>query len=359
MDRWGKYAATLVPTILVIYLARSVLAPFILAIATAYVISPLVDHVQARLHIARAAVVGLFYLVFFGTVTLAVLALEPTVARQSRDLFDSGEGVSRAVVDRVSGNDQMVTLLRTAGVDIVSADDPQYLEKRETLSIHVQDGIDKLTTSEALGTAAQTTFHLMVDFVIWASVTFYLTLNERKSIYFFFRFIPDSSLPRVREVMARIHVMLWKYLRGQIALVSIMSVSSYVVLRIFQVPHALPLAIGTGLVEIVPFVGPILAATVAGLVALTTNGVGTMIGVLVSYLVLRQVEDQIVMPQIVGRVVHLNPVVTIFVVLAGEHIGGIIGVLIAIPLAAAARVVLDEVFPEKTLVPPPSLAEAT
>src|SRR5262249_47229004 len=144
-----------------------------------------------------------------------------------------------------------------------------------------------------------------------------------------FRFIPDESAPRVRSVLERIHVVLGKYLRGQLALIGIMTVASYIVLRIFQVPYALPIAIGTGLVEVVPFIGPALAAVVAASVALATHGPGAMLGVVISYFVLRQLEDQIIMPQIVGRVVHLNPVITIFVVLAGEHIGGIIGVLIA------------------------------
>ncbi len=115
---------------------------------------------------------------------------------------------------------------------------------------------------------------------------------------------------------------LGRYLRGQLYLILIMSVASYIVLRIFDVPYALPIAIGTGILEIVPFVGPIIAGTLASLVALSTHGVGPMIGVVIAYFILRQIEDQIVVPQVIGRVVHLDPVVTIFVVLAGRTAGG-------------------------------------
>jgi predicted PurR-regulated permease PerM len=146
-------------------------------------------------------------------------------------------------------------------------------------------------------------------------------------------------------VVGRIHIVLGRYLRGQLYLILIMAVASYIVLRIFNVPYALPLAIGTGILEIIPFVGPIIAGTLASLVTLSSHGVGPMIGVLIAYFVLRQVEDQIVVPQVIGRVVHLDPVVTIFVVLAGERLAGILGVLLAVPLAAAVRVIVDEVFP--------------
>jgi hypothetical protein len=71
------------------------------------------------------------------------------------------------------------------------------------------------------------------------------------------------------------------------------------------------------------------------------------------YFALREIEDQIVIPQIIGRVVHLDPVVTIFVVLAGERLAGIVGVLLAVPLAAATRVVIDELYPPKVLATEP------
>jgi predicted PurR-regulated permease PerM len=65
----------------------------------------------------------------------------------------------------------------------------------------------------------------------------------------------------------------------------------------------------------------------------------------VTYLVLRQVEDQLVMPIIVGRAVHVHPLVTIFAVLAGEKIAGVLGMILAVPVAATVKVVLDYAYP--------------
>jgi predicted PurR-regulated permease PerM len=83
-----------------------------------------------------------------------------------------------------------------------------------------------------------------------------------------------------------------------------------------------------------------------------------MLGVIVVYVVLRQVEDQLVMPIVVGRAVELHPLVAMFAVLTGGASAGAFGAVLAIPIAAARRVTLDQLFPEpseRVPDPPPSL----
>lgn len=357
MNRWAKYLLVVGIVILLLLLTRQLLAPFVLAIATAYLVGPLVDRAQRMSRLPRVLVVALFYLVFVGTLTLAIALIEPELTRQTtgqNGLFKSGGSVADTVLDRVSKNAQIVDLLRRTGVDIVQFDDPRYLEKKAIVSRRLQSEIDRATQPGQVREVAQTTFGVLLKIVIWFFATFYLLLNGRQSVNYLYRFVPEERIPQVRIVAARIHIVLGRYLRGQLYLVLIVSVASYIVLRIFKVPYAFPIAIGTGVLEIVPFVGPILAGTIAGLVALSTVGVGPMIAVLIAYLVIRQIEDQIIVPQVIGRVVHLDPVVTIFAVLAGEHLAGVIGVLLAVPLAAATRVIIDELFPPKVVGDEPS-----
>jgi predicted PurR-regulated permease PerM len=84
--------------------------------------------------------------------------------------------------------------------------------------------------------------------------------------------------------------------------------------------------------------------------------VGEAAGLALMYLILRQTEDQLVMPMVVGRVVHVHPLVTIFAVLAGERIAGVLGMVLAVPTAAAIKVVLDYAYPRP---PEPEPAPAT
>ena len=123
----------------------------------------------------------------------------------------------------------------------------------------------------------------------------------------------------------------------------------YVILGpIIHVPYALALSMLSGVLEIIPLVGPVIAAALAGTVAFATRGTDTTIIVLVVYLVVRQIEDQIVMPLVIGRAVHLHPVVTIFAVLVGLSAWGVLGGLLAVPVAAALNVTLHELYPDAT-----------
>lgn len=357
--RWGKYALVVVVVVVVLVLTREILAPFILAGVTAYVLIPVVDRAQRMSRLPRVAVIALFYLLFIGGLTLVIVLIEPSLARQTtgqHGLFKSGVGVADSALDLASRNQQAVILLQRVGVDIVPFDDPQYPEKKAILARRLQGEIDRATQPGRVTAVAQTTFGVLLKIVIWFFASFYLLLNGRRAANYLYRFVPDERVEQIQRMMRRIHIVLGRYLRGQLYLIVIMSVVSYIALRIFHVPYALPIAIGTGILEIIPFVGPIIAGTIASLVALSTHGVGTMVGIIIVYFVLREIEDQIVIPQIIGRVVHLDPVVTIFVVLAGERLAGIVGVLLAVPLAAATRVVIDELYPPKVLTPEPIAA---
>ena len=114
---------------------------------------------------------------------------------------------------------------------------------------------------------------------------------------------------------------------------------------ILHVPYALAIAVLTGFLEVIPLIGPLLAATIAAVVALSSGGTGLAIAVIVTYVVLRQIEDQLVMPLLIGRAVHLHPVVTIFSVLVGLSAWGVLGGLLAVPVAAALNVALRELYP--------------
>jgi hypothetical protein len=104
----------------------------------------------------------------------------------------------------------------------------------------------------------------------------------------------------------------------------------------------------SGVLEIIPLVGPIIAAAMAGTVTFATHGTDTTIVVLIVYLVVRQIEDQVVMPLVIGRAVHLHPVITIFAVLVGLSTWGVLGGLLGVPVAAALNVTLHELYPEET-----------
>jgi predicted PurR-regulated permease PerM len=175
---------------------------------------------------------------------------------------------------------------------------------------------------------------------------FYFLLDGRRLGPYILRFVPAEHRARTAEVAHSVHAVLGRFLRGQLFLIVLMIVVNYLVLElIFQLPFALPIAIVSGILEVIPLLGPILAGTIASVVALAHGGVPTMVGVALAYLILRQIEDQFVMPIVVGRALHLHPLIPIVSVLIGGAIGGVLGAVLAVPAAAALRVTLDALFP--------------
>jgi predicted PurR-regulated permease PerM len=219
----------------------------------------------------------------------------------------------------------------------------------EKANIAVTDYFGRGAASDVLN-IARTVGTRLLDTLLVIIVSFYLLMSGKQIGAYMLRFVPAGSRTRTGYVAGRIHTVLGAYLRGQLLLILLMSVVSFLVLQfVFNVPYAIPLAILTGFVEILPLIGPAIATVVAAGVALAAHGTGAAVGVIIVFFVLRELEDNLVMPFVVGRAVELHPLVTIFAVLAGGQIAGIIGMLLAVPVTAAIKVILDFLYPSDSM----------
>ncbi len=175
-------------------------------------------------------------------------------------------------------------------------------------------------------------------------LSFYMLL-ERDSIHgFFHSIVPDEHKDRVIEVIRKISFKMGSWLRGQFMLMSIVGVLDGVALAILGVPYALTLAVWGGLTEVIPYVGPWLGMIPAIIIAYTISPLKAIL-VLAIYVVIQQMESQFLAPKIMGRAVGLSPVIIILALLIGAKLMGILGVVIAVPAAAAVSVILQE-WPE-------------
>lgn len=137
-------------------------------------------------------------------------------------------------------------------------------------------------------------------------------------------------------------------MRGQIFLVILMSLVTYITLSILGIRFAFLLGLFSGFAEIVPVIGPIVAASVAILIVFFTghanfglNVTQAALTVAIIYFVLRQLEDYFVMPHVFGKITKLPAFLIFFAVVAGGHIGGILGLILAVPVAAILRLFLE------------------
>jgi predicted PurR-regulated permease PerM len=331
----GRLLALGVAVLLVLWLARGIVGPFVVAAVLAYAFSPVVSAVQDKTHAPRALVIGAGYVLVLGLFAVVAVAAAEQAGSEIRYLSSSGQDVIATALSKVFG-DRVVVAGNTYNVKDVAD------QIRSSLLGLVSTPSDAIHMAEqAVAVALQAILALIV--------TFYFLLDGRRFGQFALRFLDRSQRADALRIAHRIHVVLGRWLRGQILLIGLVAAVLYVILGpIIHVPYALALSMLSGVLEIIPLVGPVIAAALAGTVAFATRGTDTTIIVLVVYLVVRQIEDQIVMPLVIGRAVHLHPVVTIFAVLVGLSAWGVLGGLLAVPVAAALNVTLHELYPDAT-----------
>ncbi len=331
----GRLLALGIAVLFVLWLARGIVGPFVVAAVLAYAFSPVVSAIEDRTHAPRAMIIGVGYVLVLGVIAVVAVVAAARADEEIRHLSSGGSDVIATAMRKIFG-DHVVVAGMTYNVSDVAA------QIRDSLFGMIQ------TPSNAIYVAEQAV-DIALQVILALIVTFYFLLDGRRFGLFALRFLDRSQRAEALRIAHRIHVVLGRWLRGQLLLIALVATILYVILGpILHVPYALALAIVSGVLEIIPLVGPIIAAALAGTVAFATRGTDTTIVVLVVYLVLRQIEDQVVMPLVIGRAVHLHPVVTIFAVLVGLSAWGILGGLLGVPVAAALNVTLHELYPEQT-----------
>lgn len=186
-------------------------------------------------------------------------------------------------------------------------------------------------------------FGLFTVFVI----CFYLLLERKHLESQMSQFIGESGSKALLVVITKIEERLGAWVRGQMLLALIIGLATFLGLTILGIPYNLPLSILAGILEIVPFIGPIISAIPAILIALIYSPVMALITTAL-YILIQQIEAHIVIPMVMRRTVGLPPLVTILALMVGAKLAGIVGALLAIPIVVAFGTIVSEVFKLKT-----------
>ena len=328
------------------WFARPVMLPFVVGAIVAYAFSPAIDSLQARTGRSRLLVVVMSYAA--GLVVLAAIAIAfaGPVSREASLLIRSGPDALTTAIHQVLGADSLTIGDRTFTV--------------EEISFQAKAALDAfLQTPEGALLAAQQLLHGLLDIVLILIVTFFLLLDGERFGATVLRFIDPNDRSKVQQIAARTHVVVGQWMRGQLILVVFVSVIVTIVLGpILHLPNAAALGVMTGLLEVITFIGPIIAGTIVGIVALSTGGPALAITAVVFLFVLRQFEDVVMMPAVLGRAVHLHPLVALFAVVVGSTAFGVIGTFLGLPVAAAISVAMHELYPEELGPLPDMTADA-
>ncbi len=171
----------------------------------------------------------------------------------------------------------------------------------------------------------------------------YMVSNPRPLVNGVLALFPLERRGRVEEILMLIRERVSGWIIGQIAAIVLIFVLTWIGLAALGVEYAFTLAVLTGVLEIIPFFGPILAAVPPTLIAFADSPTKALM-VVVIYVAIHQIEAHIVSPMVMARSVQLHPVLVILAVLAMGDLLGLVGVILAVPAAAVVTVLLDELY---------------
>jgi predicted PurR-regulated permease PerM len=291
---------------------------------------PLVALLERRLSFPRTAAAAIVFLGLLATIIGGSRILIPLAIDQVRELqrtlptlLANAQNTLAETADQVGLGDLDALIVNIAGLGDVS-----QMVARSAVPFIVGLG------------------HFLLELLVFLIATFFLLRDAPRLLQWFRRILPASQRNELIPLFAQVNTLLGRYVRGQMFLIGVMSTVTFVGLSILQVPFALLLALMTGVLEVIPIVGPITAGAIACLVALghpAPWGLSQILYVAivaVMYTILRHSEDYFVIPLVIGRIVKLHPAVVIFSLLTGGALYGLLGVLIAVPVAATLRLVL-------------------
>jgi predicted PurR-regulated permease PerM len=176
-------------------------------------------------------------------------------------------------------------------------------------------------------------------------LAFYIVVEDDRARKYFKNLAPVEYQPYISQLIGKMQTKMGAWLRAQIILGLIVGVAVYIGLSLLGVKYALLLALMAGLFELIPYAGPVLSLIPAVLISFVQSPIKGLF-VIILYLVVQQLENNILVPKIMQKVVGLNPVVSIVAMLIGWKLGGVLGAILAIPVATMAAVLLEDLFEE-------------
>lgn len=294
-----------------LFMIKQIVILLMLAFIVTVALNPVVVILQKKLKVPKPVAIGLSY-VFLVIVVLSFIGLViPPLATQFIGF---------------------VNKLELPGLN-------QYANQINFTLQEASELLQQMSQSAGVAfTIVTSAFNGIFAFVTLLVVSFYLML-ERDALHKKASWFTDDkkNIARVKTFIDSAEEELGGWVRGQLLLMLTVGIVTFIGLTILRIPYALPLALVAGLLEILPNLGPTLAAMPAIAIAFITFGPVSALVVLIFYVVVQQLENNVLVPKIMAANAHVSPLVAIVTILIGFEIGGVTGAFLAIPVYIVMR----------------------
>ncbi|OGJ37361.1 MAG: hypothetical protein A2182_04330 [Candidatus Pacebacteria bacterium RIFOXYA1_FULL_38_18] len=299
-----------------LYVIRSLLMLLFLSFILVVALNPTANRFQKHLHLSRGLSIALTYILFILLIISTTGLVLPPLTEEVVRLFKT--------IDWLYLQEWLGNIFQISNFELGS------------LVNQFGNSINFL-----VGAVASTTAGIFT-FVTLLIMSFFLMVDRPelyKKMAWFTK--EEKHLERAQEFIDDLEIQLGGWVRGEVILMTSIALMTYFGLSLLKIPFALPLAILAGLLEILPNLGPFISAIPAVIFAYITFGPAMGAIVIALYIVIQQLENNLLVPKIMKSNAHINPLISILSILIGLKIGGIAGGLLAIPFYITMRAIFS------------------
>lgn len=327
--------------VLIVYRFQDVIPPLVIALLLAFILDPIVGFLTNRLRLSRGLAAGLVVLVLI-IAMMAVIATPVAAVPSIQAAVESMQEEATSVVNEIG------SFLRQPPIEVLgyTLDLSEFYDELSTLLRSFISSVAQGTLNVVLNIASG---FLWLIFILM--ITFYLLKDAERIVAQMDRLPPQDYREDFRRLRLEITEVWQAFLRGQLLLGIVIAIVVTVGCMALGVRYAPVLGLLAGLLEVIPNIGPTVAAVPAILLALFQDD--TLLGMsnfwyaaLVAgmYILIQQLENNFIVPRIMGRSLNLHPVLVLVGVVIGGSLGGVLGMLLAAPTLATLKVIGRYIF---------------
>lgn len=303
-----------------------IVLPFLLAIINSYLLYPLLKVLTNTFNMHKTSAIVVIFIIFFSLLTISLYRGIPAAFTQLQELSEQLP--------------QLLTLYEQA---IYSIYDSTFFwpapvqEQLNTLIINVELLVEQFIGR--LMTRFINSFDHIVSYLMIPVLVFYFLKDDEKIKSYVGRLWPKKHQQIIGQLFVAIHEAFGTYIRGQMLLSLFIFSITFLLFQLINLKYALVLSLFMGVMNIIPYFGPIIGTVPAVVIALASSW-QLVVYVLIIALFVQIIESALLSPYIMGKTAKLHPIAIIFILLVSSELGGIIAMIIAIPFVMIARAVL-------------------
>ncbi|RAL27056.1 AI-2E family transporter [Thermoflavimicrobium daqui] len=316
----------------IVVLVQTLFFPFLLAGVLYYLLRPVVQLLE-KWNIPRTLSILLIYLCFIGLLVLLGFLVGPALNEQIERLINNFPTIMKEFQKRFMELQKHPWIQPYLKWSEISEQAVDYLKNRF------------LDIGKNIAQFFSVIMNIVMVFVTVPFILYYMLKEGDKAPKYFLRFLPIDEQAHGRKILADMDTALSSYIKGQILVSLFVGIVAYIGYLIIDLDYALILAIIAIFTNVIPFVGPLIGTIPAIIVAWTDADSSFMVlKVLIVAIIAQQLEGNLVSPQVMGKTLKIHPLTIIVILLVAGSLGGFLGLLLAVPTYAVAKVVISHVY---------------